>query len=592
MPAWRSVRYLLVLSLFTAHVNVYMPKAQDDAFITLRYARNLASGAGLVYNEGERVEGFSNFLYTVVLAGLIRVGADPLLMAKAIGLIAGCLTIVLVFRLAAILPAARHAPWIAALLLAGSPAFAAWSALGLETTMFSALVLTALLLTLHDRPTVVRTAAAGLVFALVAMTRPEGAIFYVVTAAFLAAARDYRRLVPSLVAFAAVFGAFLIWRVWYFGDLLPNTYYAKSGFGVLGKVRGAKYVYEFFRGYGGAALPFLVAVPLFWRSGTVVRYLAALTAAYLGFVVWVGGDNFTDFRFIVPILALLYLLAAEGLMTLIAANGDRLPAEGWRRWAPAGVLLSTIAIYAVSPTIFLYVPALKNVAVDPPLTDANGLVTIGEWLRGIAPADSTIAVGEAGAIPYITGWKTLDAFGLSDREIARAPRVDDARGRAQEIAGLRDSPHCQLEAGLRRVLCDARIRHRPGHRRRPTVERSARRRIRSDPSLRSIRRFRRPGPGGDRPPFRGPSVYSITSARSQRCARSAERTDAASGLPSLTAAFLSTCRVFRMPGITVDTVGSASTNRSASSGKSMSSGMSGFRCSTRASVCARFSGVK
>src|SRR6185437_4110074 len=49
----------------------------DDSFISFRYARNLAHGNGLVWNVGERVEGYTNFLWTVIAAGAIRAGLHP-----------------------------------------------------------------------------------------------------------------------------------------------------------------------------------------------------------------------------------------------------------------------------------------------------------------------------------------------------------------------------------------------------------------------------------------------------------------------------------------------------------------------------------
>src|SRR5690606_38133881 len=48
----------------------------DDAFISFRYAQNLVEGHGLVYNPGERVEGYTNFLWTVLAAGVIAFGGD------------------------------------------------------------------------------------------------------------------------------------------------------------------------------------------------------------------------------------------------------------------------------------------------------------------------------------------------------------------------------------------------------------------------------------------------------------------------------------------------------------------------------------
>jgi arabinofuranosyltransferase len=50
---------------------------QDDAFVTLRYAQNLAEGAGLTWNPGERVEGYTNFLWALLLVVAFRLGIDP-----------------------------------------------------------------------------------------------------------------------------------------------------------------------------------------------------------------------------------------------------------------------------------------------------------------------------------------------------------------------------------------------------------------------------------------------------------------------------------------------------------------------------------
>ena len=147
-----------------------------------------------------------------------------------------------------------------------------------------------------------------------------------------------------------------------------------------------------------------------------------------------GGDNFSEFRFIAPILPLLYLMVAEGVARTL--DELRRPASAWTatRALPLVALLLLSAVFAAAPIAYAYVPGLRNVAVDAPLTDANQLVTMGEWLRGIAPPDSTIAVGEAGAVPYVTQWRTLDAFGLSDRAIARAPRESTALGLRKKSA--------------------------------------------------------------------------------------------------------------------------------------------------------------
>src|SRR5580698_4569692 len=92
----RSARLHLVVGLVLPAVLLGVNMARvgsftiDDAYISFRYARNLARGLGLVYNAGEHIEGYTNFFWTVLLAGGIRLGLDPVLLAKVLGGLAAC----------------------------------------------------------------------------------------------------------------------------------------------------------------------------------------------------------------------------------------------------------------------------------------------------------------------------------------------------------------------------------------------------------------------------------------------------------------------------------------------------------------------
>ena len=90
----------VALTVFSARTLTYVAKTQDDAYITLRFAENLIRGEGLVFNPGERVEGESNFLYTVGLAAGIAAGADPILLAKSVGFAAGLITLLVTWQIA------------------------------------------------------------------------------------------------------------------------------------------------------------------------------------------------------------------------------------------------------------------------------------------------------------------------------------------------------------------------------------------------------------------------------------------------------------------------------------------------------------
>jgi len=64
----------LPIFLFLCLCYVFLPESIDDAYITLRYSRNLMLGNGPVFNMGEHVEGYSNFIWMVVLALLGKLG--------------------------------------------------------------------------------------------------------------------------------------------------------------------------------------------------------------------------------------------------------------------------------------------------------------------------------------------------------------------------------------------------------------------------------------------------------------------------------------------------------------------------------------
>src|SRR5262249_38949155 len=141
----------------------------DDAFISFVYSRNLAEHGQLVFNLGDRVEGYTNFLWTVILGGLMKLGVAPELSSRILGTAFGVAPLVAVMKLPERLRGGRSL-WAltAPALLAASSGFACWCSGGLESQMFTFLVVVGMA---AERPLV-----AGGVLALAAMTRPEGAL--------------------------------------------------------------------------------------------------------------------------------------------------------------------------------------------------------------------------------------------------------------------------------------------------------------------------------------------------------------------------------------------------------------------------------
>ncbi len=119
----------------------------DDAFISLRYARHLAEGHGIVWNRGEApVEGYSNFLHVMIAAAVIRLDLPPLGVLRAVNWLSALGIVVLLHRYAARVTKVEWLPSAAALIVAVHVPLAFWAASGLETALYGCLCLLAVLL--------------------------------------------------------------------------------------------------------------------------------------------------------------------------------------------------------------------------------------------------------------------------------------------------------------------------------------------------------------------------------------------------------------------------------------------------------------
>jgi arabinofuranosyltransferase len=316
----------------------------DDAFITFRYADNWIRGLGPVYNAGERVEGYTHFIWLCLIAIGRRVGIEPVVLTQVLGIAAYAATILLLARLArGLRGTGRVLAPMAALALAAHYDAAIWATGGLETALFTLLILLGFAALVCPPPGGRRgLAGAGLAFALAVLTRPDGVVPAAVAFAFVAAdARaDGRRVGRSLLDFAApailVLFPYLIWKTWYYGSILPNTFYAKSGGGTWFR-QGFLYIGLYLRAYLSSFV-FLLAVPALviafrrgrWRDDPGQRALLLSTAIVLAylilFVAKVGGD-FMYARFVLPVVPLILLAGELGIRRLLG------------RWTPVSAAL-------------------------------------------------------------------------------------------------------------------------------------------------------------------------------------------------------------------------------------------------------------
>lgn len=409
------------LALFLGLAWRFFDHTVDDAFISYRYARNLAEGQGLVWNPGQRVEGYTDFLWVVALAGAVSAGAGPELASKLLGLAGGAAALAAVVR-ASPRPEARPlVTWLAPLLLAVSPPFAVWATGGLETTLFAALVTWTAVLALPAAEGRPLRPAVGAVGAAAALTRPEGVGVTALVAGLLALRRGNARPVLRFAGvFLALFLPYFAWRWSYYGDLLPNTFYAKVGWTTAQVTRGLRYVLGYLQESG--VLLLLPLLGLFWTERRArVLLLGGTALGYSAYVVAVGGDGLPMYRFLAPILPLWFLLVAEGTAGALARFGAR----RWARmaaWAFGALLCARSALPAFGG------PSARYVNQDR--REVAAWKEIGAWLGAHAPAGSSIAVIPAGAIPYFSRLRTIDMLGMNDRAIAHSTAHELGAGQA------------------------------------------------------------------------------------------------------------------------------------------------------------------
>jgi hypothetical protein len=416
----------------------------DDSYISMRYASNLAARHGLMFNPGgARIEGYTNLLLVFIEAGLMRVGVWDLQPVKLLLTGFGLVTLFIIawygqqrFESQTDDRVFRWIPAVAALLLATSSPYVLWTVGGLETILFACLVCMGAVansLFLSGRLHGPKVLLVDLIFLMATLTRTEGLLFWGVSVGYtLVLGLFYRERVTwarvwGILGGLFCLGVYALWKLSYFGQLLPATYLAKE----------QPIYFRTFLAGGARLLDFLsingnffIALFLMVGLGLLVArrrtpvnppvwYLTILSGVYLAYVLSRGFQIAMDdaYRFYVPLLPLASLLFLETV--------DGLQAEV-ERSQPTWLVGILIALAFLLPMRFIdlrhaweidlnwgalpYRVAARDVA--------NGLqqghIALGRWLRDHAPADATMVLFDAGAIPYFSGLRTIDTWSLTD----------------------------------------------------------------------------------------------------------------------------------------------------------------------------------
>ena len=419
----------------------------DDPFITYRYAANLLAGHGPVFNIGDRVEGFSSPLHLLLMALLLKSipSLDILFKAKLMGLGLAALALWQTGRLARAVGLSERESLLAQVLVAVNNNFVLAAVNGMETTLALCLVLASVLAFGREVEGNGGVRSAGLLF-LALLARPDAAGLFIALLAvrlFLTARGHlpWRGTVGWAVVFLLLTSALLLARFAYYGQWVPNTYYAKQVTSQYARLWGPLYLLHPLSPVRVAWDYLKLPVPLWstqWQAlGTVVFWglafvgcirrgagwggvvLPAVVLAQIAFVLHFGGDWMPGWRFVVPVMPLLAVLQVLGLRRL-RGRGPLLSSA-----APALAVTLWIICAAVSPHNAWSNAHYSTSSADLlPADNALGRkwIAANHYIHDVLPRGGVIAYSEMGYAGYHNLDKIfIDVRGLTDPEIARLP---------------------------------------------------------------------------------------------------------------------------------------------------------------------------
>ena len=384
----------------------------DDAMISMRYARNLAEGHGLVWNGSEPpVEGFTNFLWVLVMAAA---HALPLAASKTSGVVQALSVLLLVAnlfvirRLAEEIGAGASAAIGAAFLTALCHPLNAWSLEGSELALLVPVLGFAVAVAVRSVATERFSSAPYWILGAASLVRPDAAVVHLGLVAGLIGVDRPRRAthlkygIGLLILFTAAQTAF---RLVYYGDWLPNTYYLKmTGYPTVWRIAWGIRNLAGFVWHRNWILLALAAVGVyrFPKRGAIVAAVVAAQFAYVAYIC--PADN----RFTTFVMPLVFVLAVVGVEALTTAAGAWTNRPLMRRqavWACA--VVAALGIWTLPPRAFRFRGFPLSVLERDRALDE------------LTTADARIAVAAAGTL-YFLARPGVDVLGKNDHALARA----------------------------------------------------------------------------------------------------------------------------------------------------------------------------
>jgi hypothetical protein len=375
--------------------------ASDDAFITYRYAQNIYLGNGAYFNiSGEKVEGYSNFLYLLLLVPGFLFNSEYIYIYSTI-----LNTFLLYFALFLFFQLlkksfSKYYSLIGIGLVGLNPVVWANITTGLETILVL-VIFSALWLILESKRTKLNLFFLFLVSAISMLARVDGFIFPIIVAIFLFFSNE-KKLGVRLLGFSIVFMLiYALGRYIYYDDIIANTYYAKvSGNLIQRFLSGITYLYKqtFYNAIGFYFLFILIFIftNIIHNKRKIVNFPIIFTAIWMTYLIYIGGDIYFE-RFLLPLLFI-------GIFYFLFFLQNK------------KYSIKIILIFIALVTSFSIINHDGRFKYEKKTYDM--WVNLGKFLKQV-PEEYILAIDASGKVPYYSKLKTLDMLGLNNKTIGK-----------------------------------------------------------------------------------------------------------------------------------------------------------------------------
>ena len=432
---------ILCLLIFPYTVISYNNMGEDE-FISFRYVHNFINGNGLVYNIGERVEGYSNFLWVMALSLPALFGGDLLFWSKLGGII--CIAGMMIISGRYFMDSTRRQIppilLLAPITLFFNPMLHYNAHRGLETCFYSFLLLAAVYT--FSRGLLLRS---SLLFGLVSLTRPEGifhfGIFCTAMILFLLFGNkgnllrfnpwlnnNKKNIIHFFIPCVVLFGLFIVWRLLYYGQIFPNTVYAKTSMTNFFYNSSLSDLLQFVKSWSGVPLAALLIVLVIKVKGDIILPFYCSLIAVLSlfiFIIFVGRVQASPFQHFIPLIPFIVLIIQGGIYSLYQTH------VRYKYIIIAGsFILIMINFYTENnldhPASRIHIRTgrfLKNLDWKacwecfnyPPI---HHFAATGRWISENLPSKALLAADQMGQLGYYAPQSIIDLLGLMDRHIS------------------------------------------------------------------------------------------------------------------------------------------------------------------------------